>query len=249
MDYAWYLFSFEGRINRARYWQATLIILCWMIFLAGLTISLVVLLGGTGPINVGFGVDDLFKIFDPASYLSLSLADLPGIFFKTAFSVLVVWVYVATSIKRLHDRDKSGWWMVRFSSFQSSTTSSSTCFLTILISRMSSFRLASPPSLPASGASSNCTSSRAHGKPTGSGLTHWRRAIRGRAGISRARSKWCRTRLMPTFRSSRSLAATTFRELRKAMGISRFTVLVPLFDLKSLAELAACAVGTSNRRH
>ena len=25
-----------------------------------------------------------------------------------------MWVYFATSIKRLHDRDKSGWWMVPF---------------------------------------------------------------------------------------------------------------------------------------
>jgi uncharacterized membrane protein YhaH (DUF805 family) len=27
---------------------------------------------------------------------------------------LSLWVYFATSIKRLHDRDKSGWWMVQF---------------------------------------------------------------------------------------------------------------------------------------
>jgi len=49
MDYVWYLFSFEGRINRARYWLATLIIVCWMIFLGALTIGLVVLFGGTAP--------------------------------------------------------------------------------------------------------------------------------------------------------------------------------------------------------
>ena len=114
MDYAWYLFSFEGRINRARYWLAALIILCWMIFLGGLTIGLVVLFGGTGQINLGYGAEDLFKIFDSASYRSLSLADLPVIFFKMAFSALFMWVYLATSVKRLHDRDKSGWWTVLF---------------------------------------------------------------------------------------------------------------------------------------
>ena len=27
---------------------------------------------------------------------------------------LFLWVYFATAIKRLHDRDKSGWWMVPF---------------------------------------------------------------------------------------------------------------------------------------
>ena len=114
MDYAWYLFSFEGRINRARYWLAMLIILCWMMFLAALTVGVVVLLGGTGPINIGFGGGDLFKIFNPASYRSLSLADLPVLFLKAAFSVLFLWVCLATSIKRLHDRDKSGWWVVPF---------------------------------------------------------------------------------------------------------------------------------------
>ena len=29
-------------------------------------------------------------------------------------SSLFLWVYFATSVKRLHDRDKSGWWMVPF---------------------------------------------------------------------------------------------------------------------------------------
>jgi len=29
-------------------------------------------------------------------------------------SSLFLWVYLAISIKRLHDRDKSGWWMVPF---------------------------------------------------------------------------------------------------------------------------------------
>src|SRR5215208_7009940 len=38
-------------------------------------------------------------------------------------------------------------------------------------------------------------------------------------------------------------------ELRKQRGTSKSMVLVPLFDLKFLHELAAGAVGTSNRRH
>ena len=39
-----------------------------------------------------------------------------------------------------------------------------------------------------------------------------------------------------TFRSSRFLAAATFRELRKVMGTSKLMILVPLFDLKSLGR-------------
>jgi uncharacterized membrane protein YhaH (DUF805 family) len=114
MDYAWFLFSFEGRINRARYWFAILIILCWMIFLAALAVGVAVLLGHTGPFHFGFSIDDVFKIFDSASYRSLSWADLPVLVFDTAGSALLLWVYLATSVKRLHDRDKSGWWMVPF---------------------------------------------------------------------------------------------------------------------------------------
>jgi cytochrome c len=45
-------------------------------------------------------------------------------------------------------------------------------------------------------------------------------------------------RLVPTFRSSRALAAILFRELQKVMGTSKFMVLVPLFDLKS--PIGAC---------
>src|SRR4051794_20960817 len=42
--------------------------------------------------------------------------------------------------------------------------------------------------------------------------------------------------LVPTFRSSRSLAALRCCELRKVMGTSKPKVLVPLFDLKSLGR-------------
>jgi uncharacterized membrane protein YhaH (DUF805 family) len=114
MDYAWYLFSFRGRINRARYWQAVLIVFCWMIFLGALTVGAVVLLGGTGPIKLGVGSEEILKLFDPASYRSLRLADVPVLLFETAGSVLLLWVFFATSVKRLHDRDKSGWWLIPF---------------------------------------------------------------------------------------------------------------------------------------
>jgi hypothetical protein len=43
--------------------------------------------------------------------------------------------------------------------------------------------------------------------------------------------------------------SNTFGELRKAMGTSKLMILVPLIDLKSLKELAACGAGTSDRRY
>ena len=87
MDYAWYLFQFEGRLNRARYWQALLISICWMIFLAIVTIGVVLLLGGSGPFNFSLGIEEILKLFDPASYRSLRLADVPVLLFETAGSV------------------------------------------------------------------------------------------------------------------------------------------------------------------
>ncbi len=42
------------------------------------------------------------------------MAALPVLLIKVTGTALFLWVYFATSIKRLHDRDKSGWWMIPF---------------------------------------------------------------------------------------------------------------------------------------
>ncbi len=112
MDWTWYLFSFNGRINRAKLWLALLVIICWMIFLGMLVVIASSLFGGAK--SFSFGVDDIFLILDPATYRSLSKADLLPFLAKVIGAPLFAWVYFATSIKRLHDRDKSGWWMVPF---------------------------------------------------------------------------------------------------------------------------------------
>jgi uncharacterized membrane protein YhaH (DUF805 family) len=112
MDWTWYLFQFEGRINRAKFWLAGLIIVCWMLFLALLTVTAGYLFGG--PTSFYFDINDIFGVVDPQSYRSLPRADLVSVLIHTVGAVLFVWVYLATSVKRLHDRDKSGWWMVPF---------------------------------------------------------------------------------------------------------------------------------------
>ncbi len=107
MDWTWYLFRFDGRINRAKYWLAGLIIVCWMILMAGIVVAF-------GARKFGFSVDDIFKVVDPDTYRALSRADLPPILAKLIGTPLFTWVFAATSVKRLHDRDKSAWWILPF---------------------------------------------------------------------------------------------------------------------------------------
>jgi len=121
MDYVWYLFRFDGRINRAKCWLAILIIIsisfCWLMVFGMLTFGVARLFGATGPSNFSLGIEEILKLFDPAFYRSLALANLPTVLFQVIGSVLILWIFFATAIKRLHDRDRSGWWMIPFSVF------------------------------------------------------------------------------------------------------------------------------------
>lgn len=111
MNWTWYLFRFDGRINRAKLWLALLIILGWMMLLGGLAFATGIVPGKT---TFSLSIDDLFRIVDPASYRSWQWAEMPSLLIKVIGMSLFLWVYFATAIKRLHDRDKSGWWMVPF---------------------------------------------------------------------------------------------------------------------------------------
>jgi len=112
MDWTWYLFRFDGRISRARFWLAIPVLFGLMMTVGLVVIAIHGLFGGTAPFH--FGASDLFKLVDPDAYRSLTWADLPRLLFKLVGTLLLMWVYFAISIKRLHDRDKSGWWMVPF---------------------------------------------------------------------------------------------------------------------------------------
>ncbi len=46
MDWNWFLFSFNGRINRAKMWLSVLVIFCWMIFLGMLAFAIGAIPGG-----------------------------------------------------------------------------------------------------------------------------------------------------------------------------------------------------------
>jgi uncharacterized membrane protein YhaH (DUF805 family) len=82
VDFWSLLFGFQGRINRAKYWMATITYISVTIALVGL----------------GF----FFRFHT--------------IFFVIAAIVFIVMTVsgVAVGLKRLHDRDMSGWWLLVF---------------------------------------------------------------------------------------------------------------------------------------
>lgn len=112
MDWTQYLFRFEGRIARTSFWFGLLYLLCAMMLVIVLGAILGLLTTGDGSFNLD--IDDIFMIVDPAAYRLASLAKLPLAVFKLGGTALLLWVYLALSIKRLHDRDRGAWWIVPF---------------------------------------------------------------------------------------------------------------------------------------
>ena len=123
MDWVWFLFQFDGRINRAKVWLAMLVILCWMLLIAALML-LVDGMFGNPTKSTGFSINDVFAFVDPAVLRGAvsrlregkeaSPAHLVVTFFHAIGTLIFAWVYLATSVKRLHDRDKSGWWIIPY---------------------------------------------------------------------------------------------------------------------------------------
>ena len=91
-----HLFSFEGRISRRTYWYAVIAdIMCTVIFLALWIIP----------------VDTYFMFFMELGVLELY--DAVNIFRLLTLLVglpLSIWAGHTITVKRLHDRNRSGWW-------------------------------------------------------------------------------------------------------------------------------------------
>jgi uncharacterized membrane protein YhaH (DUF805 family) len=95
MDWTTLLFSFNGRINRAKYWLAVLI---YMVVWTAFFVIIFVWLGG-------LNVDNLWSFAGKG--LLIWLVGL-------ILLILGTWSGFAVGVKRLHDRDKSGWWILLF---------------------------------------------------------------------------------------------------------------------------------------
>ena len=119
MDWTRYLFRFDGRINRALLWQALLIVMLLAGVLGIIGEAINVFRGhrsaaSTLVFSFDFNLDELFNAVDPRSYRLLASADRPTLILKLLGTPLFLWIYLATAIKRLHDRDRSGWWIIPF---------------------------------------------------------------------------------------------------------------------------------------
>ena len=99
-----YLFSFRGRINRARQWALLLVtlahaIIIWTLF------------------SFTIGFDTLFALVQghttAAAIIGSPQARMFGVIFCVLY-VIVLYIAFAVTTKRLHDRNKSAWWLAIF---------------------------------------------------------------------------------------------------------------------------------------
>jgi uncharacterized membrane protein YhaH (DUF805 family) len=112
MDWTRYLFRFDGRICRGEFWFGLVCLFCGMI-LAFVLVG-VVLFTITETRSFNLDIDDVFKVVDPAAWQRLHTIKLPVLLSGIVGTGLLLWTDLAISIKRLHDRNKSGWWMMAF---------------------------------------------------------------------------------------------------------------------------------------
>jgi uncharacterized membrane protein YhaH (DUF805 family) len=82
------LFSFRGRLNRKPYWLTSV---CILVILVLLVIYAVVMFGQQDFRAAGLTIALLFALYIP-----------------------LIWISLALGAKRLHDRDKSAWWLLLF---------------------------------------------------------------------------------------------------------------------------------------
>lgn len=99
-----YLFSFDGRINRAKLWAFILIGILWEIIVVGIAAFGFNL----SALNVPAGQHpDMAAVFNGPMVLVAGAA-------ICVLSIAYIWAALAVNVKRLHDRDKSGAWLFVF---------------------------------------------------------------------------------------------------------------------------------------
>jgi uncharacterized membrane protein YhaH (DUF805 family) len=94
MDWTNFLFSFRGRLARGKYWLAGfLYVALWLAFFV------------IGLLLLGDRADDLLSFAGVGLLLWLV---------GVVLFAVTCWSGLAVGVKRLHDRNKTGWWIVLF---------------------------------------------------------------------------------------------------------------------------------------
>jgi uncharacterized membrane protein YhaH (DUF805 family) len=102
-------FGFGGRINRGKFWLTVVLwVLIWIVAILAFAVGGVAILGS----HVSDG--SLPSLEDPAALLRM-VRDYGVLSLIILAFIIVSWVSAfAVGIKRLHDRDRSGWWTLLF---------------------------------------------------------------------------------------------------------------------------------------
>lgn len=87
------LFSFRGRINRTSFWKRIA-----FLFASG------VVIGGAIDWTIGW---DNFNASNEFGFPEILVTIVCWVWFLSS-----VWIGLATGVKRLHDRGRSGWWLL-----------------------------------------------------------------------------------------------------------------------------------------
>ncbi|HEY0301994.1 MAG TPA: DUF805 domain-containing protein [Rhizomicrobium sp.] len=98
-----YLFSFHGRINRAKLWAFLLIIVAFYVVAA---LAIVFAIGPQHIADVANGAAKPETLFSGAVLVVCGILGL--------VVLALIWAGFAVLVKRLHDRNKSAWWLLVF---------------------------------------------------------------------------------------------------------------------------------------
>ena len=98
------LFSFEGRLRRRDYWISSIIL--WIAVFAATSCVLGLFGAFTGTF---FGAKAALQ---PAAAHALLPGSIVAVLLVLGIMLIALWPSLAIGVKRCHDRDKSGWWLL-----------------------------------------------------------------------------------------------------------------------------------------
>lgn len=86
------LFGFDGRVNRAKF---------WLVHVGILVVESIVFSAMGGAALLSRDPQLAFMAMGPVAVLTVAIV-----------SLVALWISLALAVKRFHDRNKSGWWIL-----------------------------------------------------------------------------------------------------------------------------------------